>query len=75
MQHTRPAVPIPRPALIAALAGETVCRHCGGRGKVLVARERTGRACPMCRGTGLTKRQRPAPSRPVLVPRHDPRPF
>ena len=70
-----PAVPISRPDLIAALAGDTVCRHCAGRGKVFVANERAGRPCPMCHGTGLTDRQRPAPTRAVLVPRPDPRPF
>lgn len=68
---------ISRPDLIAALCGDTVCRHCAGRGKVHVANERAPRACPMCRGTGLTTRPTPRPTtnRPVLVPRPDPRPF
>lgn len=49
-----PVVPIPRAELIAALAGDTVCRHCAGRGTILVANERDRRPCPACRGTGLT---------------------
>ena len=59
MESTTPVrhVPMPRSELIAALAGDTVCRHCAGRGKVHVAGERTPRPCPMCRGTGLAKAQ------------------
>lgn len=46
---------VTRPDLIATLAGDDVCRHCRGDGKIQVANERDRRDCPMCRGRGLTK--------------------
>lgn len=49
--------PIPRRQLIAALAGDDLCRHCRGQGQIQVANERDRRTCPQCRGTGLAKAQ------------------
>jgi DnaJ-class molecular chaperone len=49
------AQPIPRPHLIAALAGDDVCRTCQGRGSLVVDDSRNTRTCPMCRGAGLTQ--------------------
>ncbi len=64
MQDTTPTPrTISRPDLIALLAGDTVCTSCRGRGKIVVAKERVARTCPMCRGTGLrpsTATMRPA---------------
>lgn len=44
--------PIPRRELIAALAGEDVCPHCRGDGKIRVTGPRDHRVCPPCRGSG-----------------------
>lgn len=58
--HPTPATTpvISRPDLLAALAGDTVCRHCAGRGGIIVNRERKPRPCPMCRGSGLVSQTR-----------------
>lgn len=51
---THPVInPTPRPDLVDRLSGSDVCRHCSGRGSILVTGPRDRRECPMCRGRGV----------------------
>ena len=64
------STPIPRSDLIALLAGDTVCTHCRGTGRIAVVDHRDRRPCPACRGSGLT-----ATKATTATMRPDPRPF